>query len=511
MLNYLEQFNKLPKELREKISSPEAMRAISNLERKYEVGLAVVIMRVMVKDLAIIDLPVIFVTEFKLSLSNASQLANELKLNVFSSVADYLAISAKGSKPAPAKEEKKNKKENEEEKLVSALKKKINQESEEDIHDIFNKKIEEGIEQVIKENKLVLTEETKISFKLIMRTYLRSVRSKIDTREALDKFFIKIGLADREKILNNILKTGEEIKAKYHELELADKPDPLARLKNLIKGNNTREITAEADYNLASVIAGTVNNVNKVEKPLNTAIKSEQATVNSIKIPVKKGLSITGNLDVTHEIMPPTPVLIKRLQPEVYGTEKKIEENFNLPKVPAIEKLVKTLSPEKSKVTSLENKTNEKDTVEKTDKKPEIQVTIQEERDVKIRKAATVAGKKSLEEIRLVSKIMGPIDELRYLDIINFRRLADDPQEAVKKVKTKIKLLEKDGYDKMIEGVKAWRQNPINKLYLEMIMESFSKNVKLQEIISGRQSKKVDFLSQAEIDAIITLNTDLNF
>ena len=53
MITYLEKFNSLPKELRDKISSHEVMTIIGELERKYAISLASVVMRVMIKELNI--------------------------------------------------------------------------------------------------------------------------------------------------------------------------------------------------------------------------------------------------------------------------------------------------------------------------------------------------------------------------------------------------------------------------------------------------------------------------
>ena len=66
------------------------------------------------------------------------------------------------------------------------------------------------------------------------------------------------------------------------------------------------------------------------------------------------------------------------------------------------------------------------------------------------------------------------VDELRYMDLIGFRRLCKTPEDIVSKVKEKINLLEEENYAKRLDGIKAWRQNSVNKIYLEIGHESIN-------------------------------------
>lgn len=116
-----------------------------------------------------------------------------------------------------------------------------------------------------------------------------------------------------------------------------------------------------------------------------------------------------------------------------------------------------------------------------------------------------------IDDIKPVTKILSPIDELRLLDLVNFRRLGSSPKEIVLKVFNKIKLLEKDGYDKMIEGVKAWRQSEVNHLYVRIGQEVIIKNSSYLEIIKQRQEVKMPYLEIEEINAISQLNSKLSF
>lgn len=116
------------------------------------------------------------------------------------------------------------------------------------------------------------------------------------------------------------------------------------------------------------------------------------------------------------------------------------------------------------------------------------------------------------QNIPSIPKVMGPIEEISYLDLTNFRRLGSNPKEVLVKVESKIKNLEKDGYDKMVLGVVAWRNGLINSLYLKMAQEALSKELTLKQLADNyRDNKKGDMLFWEEIEEIISLNNRLMF
>ncbi|MFA5020984.1 MAG: hypothetical protein WC517_02915, partial [Patescibacteria group bacterium] len=68
---------------------------------------------------------------------------------------------------------------------------------------------------------------------------------------------------------------------------------------------------------------------------------------------------------------------------------------------------------------------------------------------------AKTASKPNLDDVKLGKKLMGPIEELEMMTIIDFRRLAADPQAAVNKIKEKIDLLQQEGLDRRVAGINA--------------------------------------------------------
>lgn len=120
--------------------------------------------------------------------------------------------------------------------------------------------------------------------------------------------------------------------------------------------------------------------------------------------------------------------------------------------------------------------------------------------------------KPMIDDVKLQqSMVMGPIDELRAMDVIEFRRLATDAATATLKIKDKISLLGEESIDKQTEGIKAFKESPLNHLYLDIGSKSITTNQAVAEVITNLQAQNVPTLSLAEFNAIADLNQQLRF
>ena len=117
----------------------------------------------------------------------------------------------------------------------------------------------------------------------------------------------------------------------------------------------------------------------------------------------------------------------------------------------------------------------------------------------------------SMVDVRSRPPVVGPIDELRLFSIVDFRRLDPDPKRAAARLKEKIRLLEDESYDKMVEGVHAWRSSPLYYLYLTIGHDGLTKDKHLKEVLQERQAKGGETLTEEEFEAIVALNKSLRF
>jgi hypothetical protein len=132
--------------------------------------------------------------------------------------------------------------------------------------------------------------------------------------------------------------------------------------------------------------------------------------------------------------------------------------------------------------------------------------------EVEVKRVAAVSGnKKRMEDIKSAPKLMSPIDELGYMDLVNFRRLDENPSRRIAKIEEKINLLEKEGIDKKIEGIRAWRTNPVSKTYLSMGQESIGGGKNIDDIIKERKAQGLNYLTKEEFEAVMDLNDKLRF
>ncbi|HQC49841.1 MAG TPA: hypothetical protein PLN57_01815, partial [bacterium] len=228
MFDYLQQFNSLPKDLKDKVSSPQAMAALAEIENHYQVDLAMIVMKVMIKSLTIKDLPAIFVGEFSLSAPQAEALTKDLKEKIFKPVADYVGLGSE------TKELDLNK----------------------------------DINLLIKEAGLTIPSEFLIErLKKIIATYLKGVRSRIDTRGSLAKDIETGGLGLSAEETDRILKVCDLQKFKDNEnlRSFSVATPPGSRLDKIISSQEQAIHKPLAEYDFKKALAS--GEVKRISSP----------------------------------------------------------------------------------------------------------------------------------------------------------------------------------------------------------------------------------------------------
>ena len=531
MFDYLQKFNSLPQNLRDSVSSPAAMSVISELENKYKVDLAATVMKVMAKIIPLADLSIYFVSDFSLDQELAKKLTAELKERLFFPVANYLGYNASYSSivpktaPAPAH-------------LA-------------------------GVEKVIKDSGVVFAGiELNSRFKNILTTYVKGVRNRVDTRLTLNKDIASGGLGLDHKVIDKIFKSADELMSgqilssgETLSLPVKESPKLLSTEPTKTGLDKVRELyekkgeARDIPYDLKTAIL--TGAVKKPVTPLNLPVPEEseekllEAPEKEIKEEVKPVITpvITKPIEVkpvevAQPVAPVAPEAPEKISVPV-ATIPAVTANIPVEAaVSAVAAAVKPVAaasaiaavapkivrpPEKKP--GLFTKLFEKEEIKKPSteiKEPVAQNKGTAPLSVASLRAQAAAQDKEvfksapaqapITEIRSIPKVMGPIEELKYLDLTNFRRLGSSPAEVVAKIESKIKLLEKDGYDKMVSGVLAWREGLINSVYLKMGQEALAKGQSLKQCADNHQiNNNPGFLIWPEIEAIIALNSKLMF
>ncbi|MCF7820233.1 MAG: hypothetical protein K9M44_02045 [Candidatus Pacebacteria bacterium] len=632
MFDYLQQFNNLPKDLRDKVSSSEVMSAIFALEKKYKVELAAFVMKVMVKKYSASKLAFYLMSDFKINSDMAKNLETELLEKVFFKVKDYLKIDEK-SNEIKKEERKEDKKESQQEIEKKSLIE--NNKAPEDQHD-FNQDKPKVLEKISladkmsqpvtpaisnkdmpennkdKSQELEANEEVKdkneTSFQkaelktvdtkesdsssskseidknlnssekslsvdeqakdaisksaitlsssylsnrlfLVVKTYIKGVRDIIATRSVLARGVSEGGLGLDKASIDKLLKNIKELKAEENKNYSASKP-PVSvslekkqledRLKNLDdnyslkKSLESQGKVVSKEHNLQP------NQEEKIEAPKEEIIKetlkispphpsiiepqASQAIKENVKL--ESETKKTEEASLAPENLPvakPVENLAKEAKPSSKPVESKTAE-------PEVEEFKKTLAdsdtikqPDKKNIFDFSKK--DKETVKSSDIKTPAESKTKEDQPTQVNEQKSFEpqtatnkfqpklnpNKPRLDDIRMVNKVMGPVDEIASIDIVDFRRLGKTPEDSILKIKEKLNLLEKSSYEKMIAGIEAWRQNPLNQLYRDISIESINQGRPVPEIIKDREDQGKDFLSVEEFKALINFNREITF
>lgn len=476
MLTYLDKFNSLPQEIRGAVEAEPVLSAIEEIEKKYDVSLASAIMRVMVKEISIIDLPKFFVFEFNLDGRTAEELVSELKEKVFLGAADYLGFAVDEKAVASNSEQysawAQNKRSEadvqsssfffspEDEEEVRALAKKVEvfSPSKEEI------KREDGamdqkIEKIKKQLKVSFSsEELNSRFKKIMETYLKGIRNKIDTKQTLIKTVDSGGLSMDPIYVDNILLVADKI-----NLEII--PEQKKEDEKIDRLNLRNSGVRDFDYDFGSL--GKKHETDKDNLHFTdegSILQANSENENAKEAKIKEEKTDNDLIDLSG------------------GNEKKGEK----------------YAREESLLNAEEG------------------FTIKEENSAPVNNIANARqnarqNKARLQDVKFKPKLTGPIEEIGELDLTNFRRLNPDPEIATEKIKQKIKLLEDENYAKSLSGKKSWRSSPINQLYLAIGQQSLAEKKAVPEIISDRQANGQEALSYEEFDALVRLNKALKY
>lgn len=106
-------------------------------------------------------------------------------------------------------------------------------------------------------------------------------------------------------------------------------------------------------------------------------------------------------------------------------------------------------------------------------------------------------------------KLVGPIGELQYMSLNDFRRISDDPQVRAEKILEKLDLLEEESYVQRVKGIKAWQECEVFDLYIQIGAEAMSEEKTLEEVISEYDKRGDQFLTKEEFFSINELNKKL--
>ena len=116
-----------------------------------------------------------------------------------------------------------------------------------------------------------------------------------------------------------------------------------------------------------------------------------------------------------------------------------------------------------------------------------------------------------MEPVRFRPKLTGPLEELREMTLMDFRRLDPNPRNATDRISEKIALQEQQSFAMKAKAIAAWRQCEIFRLYADLAGEAMSGKQAIAEVIGRWQAAGTASLTAAEFEAIADFNQTLRF
>jgi len=128
-----------------------------------------------------------------------------------------------------------------------------------------------------------------------------------------------------------------------------------------------------------------------------------------------------------------------------------------------------------------------------------------------VRRPDQSTGRPRMDDIKKPAKVQGPVEEIGEMNLHDFRRLGENAKSRIDKLAEKISLLEEDSYAKKAEGIKAWKNSPLYKMYLEIGQESMAQNKPIQSLIQEKTQQNQPVISNEEFELITDFNKSLRF
>jgi len=117
----------------------------------------------------------------------------------------------------------------------------------------------------------------------------------------------------------------------------------------------------------------------------------------------------------------------------------------------------------------------------------------------------------SMKDIVADKRLVGPIDELKSMRLVDFRRLGNSTTERLQKIKSHIEELEDESFRKKVQAVQAWRSNPIYKMYVSIGSQGLMGTQTVADVIKEKQEKGEEILTQEEFEQLTDFNKKLKY
>ncbi len=115
----------------------------------------------------------------------------------------------------------------------------------------------------------------------------------------------------------------------------------------------------------------------------------------------------------------------------------------------------------------------------------------------------------AIADITRPMKTLGPAEEMRTMTLMEFRRLGQGANESTARLLEKFRQLQNESYTLWAEALSGWRQSEVYQLYLDMGRQSLEQAMSISEVIKQRATANQFYLSEHEFTALADFNRQL--
>ncbi len=106
-------------------------------------------------------------------------------------------------------------------------------------------------------------------------------------------------------------------------------------------------------------------------------------------------------------------------------------------------------------------------------------------------------------------RLVGPVDELRQMEIATFRTLGVTPADQANAVVAKVQALGRESLTRHAEGLAAWRECPVYTAYRTIGLQSIQSGQPVSQVVAGLFRDGKPTLTEAEFNAVADANRRL--
>lgn len=140
-----------------------------------------------------------------------------------------------------------------------------------------------------------------------------------------------------------------------------------------------------------------------------------------------------------------------------------------------------------------------------------VRSVIEGAKELKVNSLPTPTVRPKMEDVRTMHRLSGPVDQLRAMTLVDFRRLSKDPFISAEKIKDQTDLAEAEGFEKKIAAIKAWQSSPLYHIYLSIARKSMQEGKPLEWARAESEKAGELMMAAPELAAILKLNNEMRF